>query len=65
MRGGRSQRTDSHFHGAPVPGPLGREIAADAGVEFREETFIERPHRKFLGQQRRLQASDALGEKRR
>jgi len=50
MRGGRSQRADSHFHGAPVPGPLGREIAADAGVEFREETFIERSRCEFFGQ---------------
>jgi len=65
MRGGRSQRTDSHFHGAPVPGPLGREIAADAGVEFRQEIFIERSRRELLGQHRRLQASDAFGEQRR
>ena len=65
VRSFESGGADGHFHGAPFSGPLGREIAADAGVELRQEIFIERSHRKFLGQHRRLQPSDAPGEQRR
>lgn len=50
MRGGRSQRADGYFHGSPFSGAFGREIAAEAGVECREETFIERSRCEFLGQ---------------
>ena len=65
MRRRWGERTDGDFHGSPFSGPVGNNIAADAGVEFRKKTFVEGATGKFLSQDSRFQMCDAFSEERR
>ena len=55
---------DADFDGTPAPGPVGHEIAADAGVEIEEKRFVERARGEGFAVEIGLGGGDALGEER-
>ena len=55
---------DADFDGTPARGPVGHEIAADAGVQIEEERFVERARSEGFAVEFGLGGGDALGEER-
>ena len=64
MRGRREQVSYADFYGAPVPGPVGHEVVANAAMKLGGELFVERCGGKVGRVEGLLDAQHALAEQR-
>jgi len=62
MRGWRGQWADRDFHSSPFSGPFGSQVAANAGMEFGYQAFIQRAGLEFLGLHGLFQSRNTLAE---
>jgi hypothetical protein len=65
VRKRRVEIADADFNGTPTSGPIGHQVAADAGVQIEEEGFVETATGERFAVEIGLNDGDALGEQRR